>query len=190
MPHPRARNGFTLIELMIVVAVIAILAVVAVPQYTKYLRSAKAAELVQMLDLVKKGATAYYTIPRVSDGSGTKLPCQFPTNVAITPAGASCCVAQNDQDDDERCDARPQLWRNSTWSALNFRITDQHYFQYRFESSGTLTDAIFTASAFGDLDCDGVHSTFEMVVTGDPKATSSECDAVMTAGLFRDNETE
>lgn len=186
----RFDKGFTLIELMIVVAIVAILAVVAVPQFTKYMRSAKAAEVVQMLDLIKKGAAAYYTIPRVDGGSGVKIPCRFPSPVAVTPAGASCCVDDNDADKDERCDSVKSHWDDQTWSALHFAITDQHYFQYSFDSSGSLTEAVFTATGHADLDCDGIRSTYEMVIGGDPEATETECDAVVASGIFRENETE
>lgn len=182
--------GFTLIELIIVVAIIAILAVVAVPQFTKYMRSAKAAEVVQMLDLIKKGAATYYAVPRVGSGTGVKVPCQFPAPVALTPAGASCCVDDNDGDHDERCDSVKSPWDHTTWAALHFAITDQHYFQYSFDSSGQLSEAIFTASGHADLDCDGLRSTFEMVIGGDPEATETECDSVVASGIFRDNETE
>lgn len=185
-----AQAGFTLIELMIVVAMIAILAVVAVPQYTKYLRSAKATEVVMMLDLIKKGGAAYYVVPRVADAAGTNLPCQFPKKVGPTPLGASCCTASSDSDKDGRCDTNPGAWHGDTWSALRFRITDQHYYQYAFDSSGVLSKAVFTAEGFGDLDCDGVQSTFQLVVHGDVAATNAECDTVGTAGFFRDNETE
>ena len=30
----------------------------------------------------------------------------------------SCCDAQLDADDDERCDAKPANWNDGTWSAL------------------------------------------------------------------------
>lgn len=186
----RNSKGFTLIELMIVVAIIAILAVVAVPQFTKYMRSAKAAEANEMLDLIKKGSASYYTSPRVAKGTGLKLECQFPAKVGTTPTGSSCCVAQLDADNDERCDPNPGNWNNGTWSALKFAITDAHYFQYSYNSSGTLGSATFTAEANADLDCDGTLSTFQLVGKGDPNATNSECDMQGSSAIFRDNETE
>ncbi|MSP92467.1 MAG: type II secretion system protein [Myxococcales bacterium] len=184
------RDGFTLIELMVVVAIIAILAVVAVPQFTKYMRAAKAAEATEMLDLTKKGAAIYYGVPHTEASAGTKLACQFPATVAITPAGMNCCIDQNDSDHDDRCDSAPGKWKNSTWAALHFQLTDQHYFQYQFQSSGILTAARATAGAYGDLDCDGLRSTYELLFRGDPAATEAECDQVVTSGYYRDFETE
>lgn len=184
------REGFTLIELMIVVAIIAILAVVAVPQFTKYMRTAKTAEANEMLDLIKKGAASYYTTPRVEKGTGLKVACQYPGAVGVTPVGASCCDGSVDADDDERCDSEPGRWNHATWSALKFAITDQHYFQFQFNSSGILADSVYTADAFGDLDCDGTMSTFQLVGVGDPNATKAECDAVGVPAMYRENETE
>ena len=155
------------------------------------LRSAKAAEANEMLDLIKKGAASYYTTPRVSKETGARIPAQFPRSVGLTPPGASCCDPQNDADNDKRCDARPGSWNNATWAALRFAITDQHYFQYRFESSGVGAAAKYTASAHADLDCDGVQSTFQLVGTGDADCVEgAACDQVGPAAIFRDNETE
>ncbi|MSQ84402.1 MAG: type II secretion system protein [Myxococcales bacterium] len=187
----RRRSGFTLVELMVAVAIIAILAVTAVPQFTKYLRGAKSAEATMLLDGLRKGASAYYAIPHTDPLTAKRKPCQFPVKVSITPAGASCCIDALDKDNDERCDSNPADWDHTTWSALRFGLTDSHYFQYQFESTGTLSKARYIAGAHADLDCDGLLSTFEIGMGGDPEATESDCDAVSSAAaLFRDNETE
>ena len=190
----RSKKGFTLIELMIVVAIIAILAVVAVPQFTKYMRSAKAAEANELLDLMKKGSASYYATPRTST-TGAHVDCQFPASTSATfPFGsASCCagVALLDTDSDDRCDANPADWNDKTWSALKFAITDQHYFIYAYKSNGvSMTGAIATGFAHADLDCDGTLSTFSLTLKGDPQATHAECDQVGASAIFRENETE
>jgi len=47
MKH-NVQKGFTLIELMIVIAIIGILAAIALPQYTQYTKKAKFAEIVNL----------------------------------------------------------------------------------------------------------------------------------------------
>jgi prepilin-type N-terminal cleavage/methylation domain-containing protein len=187
---PREPGGFTLLELMVVVAIIGILAVIAVPQFSKYLRAAKSAECEEKLDLIKKGSATYYAVPRTVYNTGKKLPCQFPKKVGTTPTGANCCAASNDADSDSRCDSRPGAWNDPSWSALKFAITDQHYFQYSYNSSGTLSSALYIAEANGDLDCDTKMSTFRLIGSGDPEATGADCNQVGAAAIFRDNETE
>lgn len=56
----RAHHGFTLIEVMIVVAIIAILAAVAVPSYTDYIRRGKLPEAFSGLSDYKVKMEQYY----------------------------------------------------------------------------------------------------------------------------------
>ena len=192
------RKGFTLIELMIVVAILGILAVVAVPAFIKYMRRAKTTEAIDELDKIYKGAVLYYTTPHIKQ-SGTKIHCQFPMDQDVTPGGpgSSCCSsgvggAQADNDHDDRCDVNSNAWNNLTWEALNFQMNDQHYFVYSFDNKdGTDMDsAMFTAQANADLDCDGTQSTFQRIGWGDPNASYAECAANGSSAFYVEHETE
>jgi len=61
----QTQKGFTLIELMIVVAIIGILAAVAIPAYTDYTARAKVTEAVGALAAAKTSVSEYY----ISQGS-------------------------------------------------------------------------------------------------------------------------
>ena len=52
---PNTQQGFTLIELMIVVAIIGILASIAVPSYQTYVKKAKFSEVVMATSTAKTG---------------------------------------------------------------------------------------------------------------------------------------
>ena len=58
------RSGFTLLELMVVVAIVGILAAIAIPAFTAATRRSKAAEATQNLNILFKSAATYYEAER------------------------------------------------------------------------------------------------------------------------------
>ena len=73
---PRATRGFSLIELMIVVAIAAILLSVAVPSYRDYVRRGAVAEAIAELGSGRVVAEQFFLDNRTyNDGAGLEAPC-------------------------------------------------------------------------------------------------------------------
>ncbi len=83
--HIRRMEGFTLIELMIVIAIIGILAAIAIPAYQDYTIRAQASEGLTLSSSVRVAITDYYaqngTWPTAMTGGGTAL------NYVAKPSG-------------------------------------------------------------------------------------------------------
>jgi type IV pilus assembly protein PilE len=102
LPHSRfernikvdlSQKGFTLIELMIVVAVIGILAAIAYPNYTQYVRRGKAAEATSTLANLKSRMEQYFQDNKTyaDVGGGVVAPCS-PAAGSTTYFTYSCTI--------------------------------------------------------------------------------------------------
>jgi len=58
----RSQRGFTLIELMIVVAIVGVLAAIAIPAYKDYVNRAKMSEVLAVFDAVATGTNEYHAV--------------------------------------------------------------------------------------------------------------------------------
>ena len=155
----RKANGFTLVELMIVVAIIGVLAAIAIPAFTRYVRKSRTAEAVGHLNKMWAGSVTYYMSDFTTiddDGSAIALPKQFPSPAGQYEQNPDCCGQPG-----SRCPGGSPIWKSDpVWVALKFALADPHSYIPGYAGSGVGTQSHFTASAYGNLDCDAVLSEF------------------------------
>ena len=164
-----SQGGFTLLDLLVTVCILALFASVAVPAFRRYSRRVRAQIALPRLQRICDGALSYYEesgrLARSLSGDSSAK--RFPESTAVTPTRRCCEYGSKG-----RCVGTD--WDQPTWRALGFDLRS-HRYRYQFLSSGLGARALFTARALGDLDCDGVQSTYERVGwvdrSGKPRAS-------------------
>ena len=164
MRPPNQNKGFTLIELMIVVAILGILAAVAIASYNAYVRRSRNAEATAILADIRLKQEAYRgAFQQYANGCDAWFPAAMPKSEpqATSGSGTAACA--------------------TTWRKLGVVFPGSVYFMYdtqaglpgtapttgRYTGAST-RDFWYGAAAIEDLNGDGKCGGFA-VVSGDLK---------------------
>jgi len=132
------QHGFTLVELMIVVAIIGILAAVAIPGFMKYIKDSKVSEAKLNLKAISEGALTFFQTEHSADDSGknhfTKVyPGALYCKSAVTSKGACPMNAVFAPSTVLPTGTKTTVNLNSEpWISLNFQISAPVYYSYGY----------------------------------------------------------
>lgn len=173
----KRQDGFTLVELMIVVAIIGVLAALAIYGVSRYLKHSKTAEATRNLGSIETGSkNAFQTeFDTAATGPGTgPFVHTFCPTTNITPKSGVPVGS--------KMKAPPAEWDQDGWKCLKFSINEPQFYAYTYtgDTSKTATDAMYTATANGDLDGNTKNSTFQLIGQGSTTGDATRVSFIIT----------
>ena len=164
------RPIITLLEASAVVALLVILGAAANHYYKTHYRVMTSANVLVNVKSIADGAVVWYESEH-TDKAGNPLPRHFPHSgspykipatlvEAVAPKSYPCKGKSRTLVDSRSIGTKyqknPGLWNRAPWLQLQFKLSTQHRFQYRFRTQGVGKKATFYIRAYGDRDCNFV----------------------------------
>ena len=160
----KRSKGFTLIELMIVVAIIAILAAIAIPQYKRFQLKSKTAEAKVNLGAIKTCEEAFY------GEHDTYLAAALSPGHAAASAHMKMAWTDNSAADDATTEDDPTV---TSFAEMGFQPAGEVYYDYAVTTGDSITVGTrtylqdCTICAQSDLDADGIVAEYVLALDGD-----------------------
>jgi Tfp pilus assembly protein PilE len=164
----RKSRGFSLVELMNFLALAALLATLGMYGLARYVRHAKTAEAIGNVSAIAQAAGTFYDGSDGRQPAGTK-PEQAKAMRHFPPSARQTVPADAAAVKGKKYQSAIGDWSTAPWLDLQFKITQPQCYAYNFEASGAGATATSTITANGDLDGNGMISTFRTTVVPNEK---------------------